>query len=189
MARKAIFLDRDGVINYPIIKNGKPFPPRKLSELKVYAEVPSFLKLMKSKGFYLIVITNQPDVARGDILKFRVEEINKYLFKTLVLDDIKVCYHDDSDNCDCRKPLPGSLIAASKLYNLELENCYMIGDRWKDISAGLKAGCKTIFIDRNYNEKKPKSYHVKIRSLDEARDYILKDMLETSFKKYLNEKN
>ena len=80
MARKAIFLDRDGVINYPIIKNGKPFPPRKLSELKIYTEVPSFLNLMKSKGFYLIVITNQPDVARGDISKFRVEEINKLIY-------------------------------------------------------------------------------------------------------------
>lgn len=179
MPSKAIFLDRDGVINFPILRDGKPYPPPKLDELKIYPEVSSFLELMKSKGFYLIVITNQPDVARGDISKFRVEEINKYLLKSLVLDEIKVCYHDDSDNCYCRKPLPGFLISASKSYNLQLENCYMIGDRWKDIYAGLKAGCKTIFIDRNYNEKKPEKYHAKVSNLDEARDYICKDSLET----------
>ena len=179
MSRKAIFLDRDGVINYPILKQGKPYPPRKLDEVKIYPEVYSFLEIMKNSGFYLIVITNQPDVARGDILKSKVEEINDYLLKNLTLDYIKVCYHDDSDNCECRKPRPGSLISAAKLYNLKLEKSYMIGDRWKDISAGLKAGCKTIFIDRNYNEKKPENYHVKINNLDEARDYINKDIKET----------
>ena len=179
MSRKAIFLDRDGVINYPILKKGKPYPPRKLDEVKIYPEVYSFLEIMKNSGFYLIVITNQPDVARGDILKSQVEEINDYLLKTLLWITLKFVIMMIQIIVSVEKPRPGSLISAAKLYNLKLEKSYMIGDRWKDISAGLKAGCKTIFIDRNYDEKKPEKYHVKINNLDEARDYINKDIKET----------
>lgn len=176
MLPKAVFLDRDGVINYPVIRNRKPYPPSCLDELKIYPDVLQFLKLMKKKGFYLIVITNQPDVSRGTISINKVRSINNYLIKNFPLDEIKVCFHDDRDRCYFRKPSPGALLSSSISYNLSLAHSYMIGDRWKDISAGEKAGCKTIYIDRNYNEKKPKTYSYKTDSLKGAGDFIIKDM-------------
>ena len=86
-----------------------------------------------------------------------VIKINSYIKDKLKLDDILVCYHDDSDNCECRKPKPGLLLEASKKWDIDLKKSYMIGDRCKDIEAGKRAGCKTIFIDLNYKEAKPKN--------------------------------
>jgi D-glycero-D-manno-heptose 1,7-bisphosphate phosphatase len=171
---KAIFLDRDGVINDTKVLNGIPVPPQKIEELSILPKVnTSLIKLIKLK-FKIIVITNQPDVARGKIKKETVDSINNYLMKKLPLDNIYTCFHDDSDYCDCRKPKPGAILKASKKYNIDLSQSFMIGDRWKDIEAGKKAGCKTIFINYNYSEKKPNNYDYKVSSLYEASQIIEK---------------
>lgn len=169
--RKAIFLDRDGVLNEARIKNGKAYPPSSLAELVIIHDAKEALTQLKSAGFMLIGATNQPDVARGTTSKNIVEAINATLMKTLPLDEIRVCYHDDADQCECRKPLPGLLKQAALDYEIDLNQSFMIGDRYKDIEAGQNAGCKTIWINRNYSEKIPKPDFI-ANTLTEASEWI-----------------
>jgi len=153
MNEKAVFLDRDGVLNNIIIKNGLPFSPENYENLKILPGVKESVIKLKQLHFYCLVITNQPDVSRGKIKKKTIIKMNEYLKKELNLDDIFVCFHDDHDKCECRKPNPGLIFEAAKKWNIKLNKSYMIGDRWKDIDAGNRSGCKTIFIDNNYEEK------------------------------------
>ena len=152
--RKAIFLDRDGVINKIFIKNGLPFSPPSFDQLKILPGVKESILRLKKLNFLCLVVTNQPDVLRGKIEKKTVIQMNNYLKDEIKLDDIFVCYHDDHDYCKCRKPKPGLLLEASKKWDIDLKKSYMIGDRWKDVRAGINAGCKTIFINNNYKESK-----------------------------------
>lgn len=154
--RKAVFLDRDGVINQAIIKNGRPYPPNSLSELKIIAGTQEALQDLHIAGFLLIVVTNQPDVARGTTDKSIIEMLNNVLISQLPIDDVFVCYHDNKDQCECRKPLPGLILQAAAKYDINLTASFMIGDRWKDIEAGKNAGCKTIWINAGYDEQQPK---------------------------------
>jgi len=149
---RAVFLDRDGVLNKAIIRDGKPYPPASLNEAVILPGVKYALPILKREGFFLIGITNQPDVARGKQSCEVVESINSYLLNQLPVLEIFVCYHDNNDNCDCRKPQPGLILQAAKKYKIDLTKSYMVGDRWKDIGAGKRAGCKTIFIDYHYDE-------------------------------------
>lgn len=171
---KAVFLDRDGVINRAIIKEGKPYPPASLHELEVPMEVAPALQALKNAGYLLIAVTNQPDVARGTTRKELVEEINTTLKTTLPVDDFFVCYHDNQDNCECRKPLPGLILQAAKQYQVNLDDSFMIGDRWRDVEAGQRAGCKAIWLDYGYTEKKPEAPDFIATSLAESVDWILK---------------
>ncbi len=152
---RAIFLDRDGVLNKSFVIEKKPCPPSTLEDLYILPKVPEALSILKKLSFKLIVVTNQPDVARGKQLESNVIKINKYLEEVLPLDKIYVCFHDNENNCNCRKPKPGMLYTASEELNLDLEKSYMIGDRWGDIHAGYTAKCTNIFIDYNYSEKQP----------------------------------
>lgn len=154
MMNNAIFLDRDGVINKAIVKDGKPYPPADLFELEILPYVCNGISLLKSKGYKIIVITNQPDVARGTILKEKVEGINQYLKNELNIDEFYCCFHDGKENCECRKPKPGMILQAAKKWNIDITKSYMIGDRWRDIEAANAANMTSILIDYNYNEKK-----------------------------------
>ena len=171
---RAVFLDRDGVINRAIIVNGKPYPPKSLKALEILPGVASAMESLHKAGWFLIVITNQPDVARGTVKRTDVEMINNHLEKVLPIDEFRTCYHDNSDGCQCRKPRPGALIGAANSYNLNLHKSYIIGDRWSDIEAGINAGCKTIFLDYGYKEKQPQSYSYCVHSLAEATEIILR---------------
>ena len=155
--KKAIFLDRDGVINKSFIENGLPFSPTSFVQLDILPGVKESIFRLQKLSFVCLVVTNQPDVSRGKIEKKTVVKMNNYLKKELNLDDFFVCYHDDRDNCKCRKPKSGLLLDACKKWDINLKESYMIGDRWKDIEAGSRIGCKTIFIDHNYKEIKPKN--------------------------------
>ena len=171
---KAVFLDRDGVINRAVIRNGKPYPPSSLEGVEILSGVPKALERLKQAGFYRICTTNQPDVARAKQKREVVEAMHTMLLESLPLDEILVCYHDDGDGCRCRKPLPGLLESAAELFEIELPKSFMVGDRWRDIEAGHNAGCKTIFIEYNYDEKNPSTPpDVKVGSLSEAVDWIL----------------
>ena len=172
-SRRAIFLDRDGVINRSVVLNGKPYPPANLEAMEILPGVPSALNALSAAGFLLIVITNQPDVARGKTPKATVEEINQYLASALPIDEFRTCFHDDTAACDCRKPMPGALLAAAKDHGIALEKSFMIGDRWRDIEAGERAGCRTIFIDYGYDEKQPSSMDFSVQTLEEAANIIL----------------
>lgn len=153
LKKKAIFLDRDGVLNRAMVRNGKPYPPASLDELEMTEDAPAALAALQEMGYVLIGATNQPDVARGTTSQALVESINKYLMERLPLQEIRVCYHDDVDGCHCRKPLPGLMLDAAREYDIDLSSSFMIGDRWKDIDAGKNAGCRTIWINRGYAEK------------------------------------
>jgi D-glycero-D-manno-heptose 1,7-bisphosphate phosphatase len=165
---RAVFLDRDGVINKAIIYSGLPHPPASIADLEILPRVPEALERLKGAGFLLIVVTNQPDVARGTTSQAEVEAINASLARALQIDEFRTCYHDSRDGCDCRKPNPGMLVAAARERSLDMRESYMVGDRWRDVEAGKRAGCKTIFIDYGYEEKQPESCDYRVQSLWEA---------------------
>ena len=179
--RAAVFLDRDGVLNRAVVRDGKPYPPASLKELEILPNVASALRDLKAHGFAVYIITNQPDVARGNQTRETIEAMHKSLAASLPIDDIFVCYHDDTDNCECRKPKPGLLFEAQRKYNLDLARSYMVGDRWRDIDAGHAAGCTTILIDYGYRERKPaKAPEATVRSLREAADWIMNSSMPRS---------
>ena len=155
--KKAVFLDRDGVINKAFIKNGLPESPNSLSELEILPGVKESISRLKKLNFICLVVTNQPDVQRGKIKKNTIIKMNNFLKKKIELDDIFVCYHDDQDYCNCRKPKPGLLLQARKKWNVDFKKSFIVGDRWRDIQAGKKVGCKTIFLDYKYKDIKPKN--------------------------------
>jgi D-glycero-D-manno-heptose 1,7-bisphosphate phosphatase len=168
---RAVFLDRDGVINRALIRDGKPYPPSSAADLEILPGVPQALQRLRAVGYRLVVVTNQPDVARGSITAASVETINQRLRKILPLDEIRVCPHDDADSCECRKPKPGLLLQRP---THDMAASVMVGDRWRDISAGLAAGCgATILVDYAYNETLPDEPTVRVGSLAEAADWWL----------------
>jgi len=172
--QRAIFLDRDGVLNRVRMRNGKPHPPAGESELEVTANARGLLQRLKEQSYKLLVVTNQPDVSRGITTRDAVDGINRKLAKELPVDEILVCYHSDSDNCDCRKPKAGLLLEGARRHQIDLAASFMVGDRWRDVEAGQNAGCQTILIDGEYDEKPPaQPPDVKVRSLEEAVDWIL----------------
>lgn len=174
--RRAVFLDRDGVLNRAMVRDGKPYPPANLAETEILPGVSDALAALHDAGYMLIVVTNQPDVARGTTPMAVVEEINSHLAMRLPIDEFRTCYHDGSDGCDCRKPLPGALLAAARQHGIDLSRSSMVGDRWRDTEAGQRAGCKTFFIDYGYAEKQPESFDYRVRSLGEAAQIILGEM-------------
>lgn len=172
--KRAVFLDRDGVINQTIVRDGKPYPPSCLGELKIVAGAAEALRDLKRAGFLLIVITNQPDIARGTQSSTAVDAIHRELSKVLPLDDFFVCPHDDSDRCDCRKPLPGLLLSAAETFHIDVPQSFMVGDRWRDVEAGASAGCATVWIDYGYREKPPAAApSATVDSIRAAADWIL----------------
>ncbi len=174
-----MFLDRDGVLNEPIIRGGRPYPPTGVKEAAIVSDAESSLTRLKRHGFLLIVVTNQPDVRRGATRSEDVEEIHRFLSERLPVDDFFVCYHDDRDQCRCRKPRPGLLLEAAAKYGIDPDRSYLVGDRWRDIEAGAAAGCRTVLIDYGYNERAPKKApDASVCSLSAAVDWILNQEVE-----------
>jgi D-glycero-D-manno-heptose 1,7-bisphosphate phosphatase len=172
--RRAVFLDRDGVLNEAIVRDGKPYPPRDIRELKVCPDATAALHRLKQASFLLIVVTNQPDVSRGTQTREAVEIMHAAIRAALPIDEFFVCWHDDKDACECRKPKPGLLVEAASRYSINVRRSFLIGDRWRDVDAGSAAGCRTVQIDRHYNEKPPQSPpDCRVGSLTEAVNWIL----------------
>jgi D-glycero-D-manno-heptose 1,7-bisphosphate phosphatase len=174
--KPAVFLDRDGVINRSIVRDGRPYPPQRLEELEILPGVPEGLERLKAAGFATIVVTNQPDVARGRQTREVVEAMHARLAALLSLDEFRVCYHDDRDGCSCRKPKPG-LLTQTPVY--DLARSVMVGDRWRDVEAGRHAGCRAaILIDYDYaGEEHTARPDIRFGSLAESVDWILATMV------------
>ena len=173
---RALFLDRDGVLNRSLVRDGKPFAPTQLEDFEFLPGVQEALSLAKAAGFMNIVVTNQPDLSTGKIDPEQFRLIQERCISELKIDDIKFCPHVEADHCDCRKPLPGMLVNAAKEYGIDVSHSYMIGDRWRDVECGQVAGCKTnFFIDYGYDEKKPKPPYTLVRNLGEAVQIILEE--------------
>jgi D-glycero-D-manno-heptose 1,7-bisphosphate phosphatase len=168
-----VFLDRDGVINRAFVRDGKPYPPDRIEDLEILPGVPEALARLRAAGFRLVVVTNQPDVARGTQRREVIDAMHARLAAALPLDEFRVCDHDDKDGCRCRKPAPGLLEDAAREAGLDLSRSFMVGDRWRDVEAGRRAGCTTIFVDRDYAERRPQAPDVTVPSLAAAADWIL----------------
>jgi D-glycero-D-manno-heptose 1,7-bisphosphate phosphatase len=174
---RAVFLDRDGVINRALEREHKPFPPRNLDEFEILPDVPAACAKLKAAGFLLVVATNQPDIGRGTLAREVVEKIHAHMTARLPIDRVEVCYHAGKNDleCDCRKPKPGMLLRAARDLNIDLAQSWMVGDRWRDVDCGHAAGCTTIFIDCGYAEELKQKPDFYARNLGEAADIILNE--------------
>ena len=170
---RAVFLDRDGVINANLERDAKPVAPTTLAEFRFLPGVEEATRRLKAAGFLLVVVTNQPDVRTGLISKEIVEAMHAGIRERLPVDDIIACYHVDADNCACRKPKPGMLLDAAARYGIALGASYMVGDRWRDIDAGRAVGCYTILVDNGYPAERPAVPDKTVASLAEAAQFIL----------------
>lgn len=172
---KAVFLDRDGVINRALVRDNKPYPPSSLAEFEILPGVAEACAKLKQAGFLLVVATNQPDVGRGTITQALVESLHAHMLRELPLDRVEVCYHPGkgASDCDCRKPKPGMLLRAARDLGIDLAQSFMVGDRWRDIDCGHAAGCQTILIDYGYDEPLRQLPDHRTHSLAGAADIIL----------------
>jgi D-glycero-D-manno-heptose 1,7-bisphosphate phosphatase len=180
--RRAIFLDRDGVINSPLIRAGKPYPPSSLGEFEILPGVPEACQTLQELGFLLVVATNQPDVGRGTLARDAVETIHRWLLQQLPLERVMTCFHAGEaygEPCYCRKPRPGMLLKAAEELKINLAKSFMIGDRWRDVDCGLNAGCKTVFIDWGYQETLKRQPDYRAGTLLEAAKLIQTLSLKT----------
>ena len=177
VSSRGVFLDRDGVLNRAVLREGRPYPPASVEELVIDAGTPALLQTLRDAGFVLVGVTNQPDVARGRQTKDRVDAINATVRQTLPLDDLRVCWHDDGDACECRKPKPGLLVAAARDHGIDLTRSFMIGDRWSDVLAGARAGCRTVLIGTGYGEAASGAVaDAVVSSLAAATDWIVEQL-------------
>jgi D-glycero-D-manno-heptose 1,7-bisphosphate phosphatase len=172
--RPAVFLDRDGVLNRTFVREGTSYPPMTLDEVDVLPGVADALKRLSDEHLPLIVVTNQPDVARGTQSREMVEKINEHLAHALPqLTEFYVCYHDKKDDCQCRKPGPGMLLQAAQEHGIDLSRSFLVGDRWSDVAAGATAGCRTFLLDVPYNQAERCTPDYVVADLSQAADRIL----------------
>jgi D-glycero-D-manno-heptose 1,7-bisphosphate phosphatase len=171
--KRAVFLDRDGVLNRSLLIQGVPKPPNSIEDVEILPGVHQAIQILKKSHFVPVVVTNQPDVARGISTQQNVEAINSYIGAATDIEYFYTCFHDDFDLCECRKPSPGLIYQASLELGLSIRESFMVGDRWRDVAAGQTAGCQSFFIDYSYSETQPKMPYRKVSSLLEAVHLIL----------------
>ena len=150
--RPAVFLDRDGVLVATTVQGGKPIAALTLEDFAILPEAPAAVAALKAEGFATVVVTNQPELARGNVDSATMDAMHARLRAVMPIDAVYVCPHDSADGCDCRKPAPGMLLRAAADLDLDLAASYMVGDRWRDVGAGRAAGCTTVLIERGYTE-------------------------------------
>ena len=170
---RAVFLDRDGVINAPEIRDGKPYPPTRAEHFHLLPGVRKACDRLRKAGFLLVVVTNQPDVGRGQQDVSVVEKIHQIMCQLLPIDRVEVCFDAGDQASAFRKPEPGMLYRAANELDIDLSKSYMVGDRWRDVDCGRAAGCTTIFIDRGYREQLRQQPHFKVKDLSEAASIVL----------------
>ena len=173
--QRAVFLDRDGVINRALERDGKPYPPTSLADFEILPGVAEACAKLKQAGYFLVVATNQPDVGRGTLKQEVVEAIHAHITKVLPIDRVEVCFHPGrgASDCDCRKPKPGMLLRAARELGIDLAQSWMVGDRWRDVDCGHAAGCRTVFIDYGYDEALRQTPDFKVKNLLQAAQVIL----------------
>jgi D-glycero-D-manno-heptose 1,7-bisphosphate phosphatase len=179
VAQRAVFLDRDGVINRIAVRNGMPHPPSHVEEFELYQDVPDGCVRLKAANFLLVVITNQPDVGRGTQSREAVEAMNRKMQSALpFLDRIEICYHAGEhygQPCGCRKPRPGLILRAAADLNINPKRSYVIGDRWRDVDCARAAGCRAILIERGYTETLREAPDFTVANFNDAVNAVLRD--------------
>lgn len=175
MKRKAVFLDRDGVLAIPEFRDGRSYAVRRVEDFRLYDNAPGAVRSLVDAGWLAIVATNQPDIANGLVDAAAVEAMHDILRTSMPLAAVEICPHAQNAGCDCRKPKPGLLIRASDRLGVDLAGSWMVGDRASDVAAGAAAGCRTIFIDRGYEGQAAALADFTAASLAEAASLILKE--------------
>lgn len=177
MNRSAVFLDRDGVISRSKVIDGKPYAPRLLEEFRIFPRVAESVQKLKNAGFYVFVVTNQPDIGNGLVDPAIVDAMHEKMRRDIELDDILMCPHKQIDECSCRKPKPGMILSAAKRFGINLSTSFMVGDRRTDILSGISAGCYTIFVRRRFGYGENHGIDIPankvVGSLSEATRHIL----------------
>jgi len=171
---RAVFLDRDGVINRSDVVDGKPYAPRELARFRLLPGVRSAVARLKEAGFRTIVVTNQPDIGNGLVSLATVDAMNQIVRSRIGVDDVKMCPHSQRTGCKCRKPGIALLLEAAQEWSLDLSRSYVVGDRDSDIVSGRRAGCYTVFVDRGYLEKVDETPDAKAANLPQSVDIILR---------------
>ena len=169
---KAIFFDRDGVLNETLLKDKKPYAPRSIKDFKIISNACSVLNHLTSLEYWIFVITNQPDVGNGYVKKHIVEKMHNIIFDQLPVKEIFTCYHSQNDDCLCRKPKTGLLEQANNKFNLDIKRCFLVGDRFSDIEAGKKFEVQTIMMGSGYGEKLTVKPDFKIKKLEDLKNII-----------------
>jgi D-glycero-D-manno-heptose 1,7-bisphosphate phosphatase len=169
-----VFIDRDGVLNETVVLDGVPHPPEDLESFRLLPGVAEACARLRSEGFTLVVVTNQPDIARGTQSVDMVAQMHARLLANVELDEIVVCPHDDGDSCRCRKPLPGMITDAADRLGIDLRRSYLVGDRWRDMEAARRAGVVAVHINCHYEQDPSVGVtDVQVRDLTEAAEWIL----------------
>jgi len=175
VSKPAVFLDRDGTLNVQVIRDGKPYAPRELKDFRLFPDIIESCAALKKAGYLLIVATNQPDVGRGYMPQATVEAMHAELLRLIPsLDLIEVSYDSGKEPSPRRKPEPGMLLDAAKSLNIDLSRSWMVGDRWRDVDCGKRAGVKTVFIDYAYDEVLQAKPDYTVSNFKAAAEVILK---------------
>ena len=170
---KAVFLDRDGVLNAPELRDRRTFAPTSINQFKLLPGAAEAVQSLHDAGYFTIVVTNQPDLTTGKVNVETVDAFHNCLRDAMPIDDIMVCPHVNEDNCECRKPKPGLLIQAAEIREIDLTQSFLVGDRWRDIDAAYAAGCTSYFIDYGYDEELNHKPSFIVKDLSEAVRLIL----------------
>ncbi|MCW9034144.1 MAG: HAD family hydrolase [Rhodospirillales bacterium] len=170
---KAVFLDRDGVLNSSNVREGKPYAPTCIEDFSLLPGVAEAVKALHENGYMTIVVTNQPDLTTGKVSADTVEAFHECLRAAMPIDDIIICPHLNEDNCSCRKPKPGMILQAAQKYRIDLTKSIVVGDRWRDIDAADAAGCVSYFIEYGYDEPLKQKPNFIVKDLAEAVHMIL----------------
>ncbi len=173
MVTRAVFADRDGVLCANMMRDGRPVAPTRLEDFHLLPGVEESVQALRSAGYLVIVVTNQPDVGTGRTPQATVEAMHDIIRARLAVDDIKVCFHTNADNCTCRKPKPGMILEAATERAIDLPASFVVGDRWSDVAAGQQAGCATIFVDYGHEPDTLGKADVVVGSFAEAARVIL----------------
>jgi D-glycero-D-manno-heptose 1,7-bisphosphate phosphatase len=145
--KRAVFLERDALLNLAASKGGQQKSPTTLEEFRINEAALPALQRLKSAGFVLIATTNQPEISRGTLSRRELDRMHEMLAATLPLDDILVCPHDEEDDCPCRKPRAGLFHEAAFKYHLLLGQSFLISNRWQDAEAARLIGSTSLAID------------------------------------------
>jgi D-glycero-D-manno-heptose 1,7-bisphosphate phosphatase len=170
--RRAVFLDRDGVLSRATGHDGRPGAPLAVADFEILPDAPTACGRLRAAGFLLVVVTNQPELARGALAPDQLAAMHDRLRAEVPVDDIRVCPHDDADGCGCRKPAPGLLTGAARHHGIDLAASVMVGDRWRDIEAGRRAGCRTVLVERGWLERRPEPADAEVAGIAEAAAWI-----------------
>src|SRR3989344_4054226 len=142
----AVFIDRDGVINAIALRDGKLSVPFRLEDFKILPGVKEAVDILKNKGFVCVVVTNQPDIQRGNLSPEALSAMHEFMKKETGVDAVYFCPHDKDGECDCKKPKTGMIRQAVADLEIDLERSWVVGDRWRDIELGKAAGVKTVLV-------------------------------------------